>query len=84
MHALDCFLEQLATQSETDTERKVYSRKSRSSGERESERVKSPFCCNDFLGEEQTHRRIIFVRVSRAYIYYELCIETTETRKHQE
>ena len=70
MHALDCFLEQLATQSETDAERKVYSRKRRSwSRESESERVKSPFRCNDFLGEEQTHGRILFVRVSRAYIY---------------
>ena len=31
--------------------------------------MKSPFRCNDFLGEEQTHGRILFVRVSRAYIY---------------
>ena len=70
MHALDCFLEQLATQSETDAERKVYSRKRRSwSRESESERVKSPFRCNDFLGEEQTHGRILFVRVSRTHIY---------------
>jgi len=54
VHALDCFLEQLARRMR-QTRRERYIRERAGRPERERVKVKSPFECNDFLGKKNRH-----------------------------